>query len=573
MAEVGSEIRLHNLIKQSEGTCGSGFNLATAMLLFCLEEDELYTTRSAAETRYRYKSSSFCKMQKAIQNNIRRKDLEKDGVIRGRKAYLGETLKDVLNERGRAKAILGLRLIRSISKLKEAAPPFGEAKDPHKIMSLLNNMMVNDLELLVVALEENLNHELAELLKSLPSPVLEMFLWELGDDGFGVSLKKLPAPVLEEPEVSAPGVEETEVIKSQEVIPFPRSENREEEAAEAQAVVAGSSAPVFGAVIAEYGARKTKNKATSVDMKGRMKRRLIAISGVALCLTALATVYITDPQMVYRTAMEDGPEAALALETADAPKLVLSKAYSHYLAGELDIAEQMVFSVLSRPEATRRDKGVSLYYLGLIAFDGGNLSEALAFYRSALKRMRGNARLVLNRYSIHTAMARVHLARGDLEDAQEELQTAYDLFDSSRVVGKEKYLAIWKAYNFRLCLAQGRFEDALDFARDELQVLEPTDRDPRVSAMSNLAFACMLNGRRDEAIYYMSETDMLLSQIGNPKKGMFNLINWIYYRRCTDQDPSSLIQSVEDFLQENYNTELEYYLQFAQTAPCWSDDD
>lgn len=201
------------------GEHGEGPELPFCVLIERLDSEQFYTTADAAATRYRPSPNGERGPYEKVRDNlghllrkryavpdglIRNGELvavkpDRDGMLRGNRAFRGAKLKDLMKPRGKARGKLGTRLLAWLEK----STPIEGGKSEEGLLRQLNRLAVDILEQLVQALESGREPEddhcrnLYRRLRSLSPEGLSVLISAFGNLLIEASAK-IPADLVEE---------------------------------------------------------------------------------------------------------------------------------------------------------------------------------------------------------------------------------------------------------------------------------------------------------------------------------------------------------------------------------------
>lgn len=301
--------------------------------------------------------------------------------------------------------------------------------------------------------------------------------------------------------------------------------------------------------------------------RNRPLRWLVAAMGCLIVLSGLVgTAALFLKPRAYRILREEGLNQALRYVYSSTPrdqKELYQQAWMDYRNADYQVSELKATQLLTNLVTSEKMRGDSWYLKAQICLATSRYEDAIDALDHADRTYQVTGP-VSNQYRCALGMAKAYLGLGELEEVERYLEVAYDHYLSS--AGLVPHLGWYYSVRVRLALRQGLYDEALDLTRTMAEIYEDHDeKDGLAGAWIDLGFLYMVNGNLQRGFHYTVRAQSLIMDMGDRRKHVYNLKNYILYQTCLGQEPDvHIISEIEHWSRLYRDDELRYYLWFAR---------
>ena len=308
-----------------------------------------------------------------------------------------------------------------------------------------------------------------------------------------------------------------------------------------------------------------KPKRFSIFVLRKVPRRIWLGIATLLLSTMGVVAYQTDLFSVLQTQGIHAAANQLQQLNPKTPREKFQAAWIQFREGKLEAAEAAALSLLqaSRGEKLRAD---CHYLLGHIARTRGQIQPALDSFGRARKTYEelGKTR---SEFLTATEMARVNWQAGQLLPAETILLSAEPLIPQIDANGD---ICLFYWVSTRVAFARSGAKAALPKAELAVEFARRSEnKELQADAFSELAFYLLLEGKIDQGRLWTFRAQETIVALGDTRKHIYNLVNFILLQRCSGQEPDGfLLETVRSYAEGASSADLGYFLDIALNHSC-----
>ena len=281
---------------------------------------------------------------------------------------------------------------------------------------------------------------------------------------------------------------------------------------------------------------------------------------------SVATTYYLNPQ-IFTILRKEGILAALDSfrDVPRDPESIFQRAWLEYRDNRFADARSSVYMLL-HDDPSLELRGRCYYILGAIDLATGHSAGALQHFSLAYSIF-DQKNLHSNLHRTAVFLARAYMQLDQLEKAEEMLSLAWQHYEDDRdQQGRITHLATYYAEVTRFNFRSGHLDGALKSAHQGVAAAEQTGaKDDIAEAWSNLGMAYLLQGNRRKGLLYTTRAQFLIFELGDQRRSVFNMINFVLLERIEGQVDEVLLEAVNRWIAAHNDHDLRIQLNLALT--------